>query len=187
MGKMLIDKLLRTCPGIENIYLLVRPKKGKDIHTRLDEIFDDLVIIIESGLSSYRFSKFSFYFLKVFERLREEVPKFRHKIVAMNGDCALTGLGLSLIDRQTLISNVQLVFHAAATVRFDEKLKLAVSINVCGTQEVLELCSHMTKLEVHRIEHRSNNAKLQNVLFSVSIIGCNARVNSLFKLSLTIH
>lgn len=44
MGKMLIDKLLRTCPGIENIYLLVRPKKGKDIHTRLDEIFDDLVI-----------------------------------------------------------------------------------------------------------------------------------------------
>lgn len=44
MGKMLIDKLLRTCPGIENIYMLVRPKKGKDIHTRLDEMFDDLVI-----------------------------------------------------------------------------------------------------------------------------------------------
>ncbi|XP_037045453.1 fatty acyl-CoA reductase wat-like [Bradysia coprophila] len=126
MGKMLIDKLLRTCPGIENIYLLVRPKKGKDIHTRLDEIFDDLV----------------------FERLHEEVPKFRHKIVAIHGDCALAGLGLNLIDRQTLISNVQLVFHAAATVRFDEKLKLAVGINVCGTQEVLELCTHMTKLEV---------------------------------------
>ncbi len=68
--------------------------------------------------------------------------------MAINGDCALAGLGLNLIDRQILITNVQLVFHAAATVRFDEKLKLAVSINVCGTQEVLELCTHMTKLEV---------------------------------------
>jgi hypothetical protein len=43
MGKVLIDKLLRTCPGIENIYLLIRKKKGKDIHTRIDELFDDPV------------------------------------------------------------------------------------------------------------------------------------------------
>lgn len=44
MGKVLIDKLLRTCPGIENIYLLIRKKKGKDIHTRIDELFDDPVM-----------------------------------------------------------------------------------------------------------------------------------------------
>lgn len=43
MGKVLIDKLLRTCPGIENIYLLIRKKKGKDIHTRIEELFDDPV------------------------------------------------------------------------------------------------------------------------------------------------
>lgn len=44
MGKVIIDKLLRTCPGIENIYLLIRKKKGKDIHTRIDELFDDPVM-----------------------------------------------------------------------------------------------------------------------------------------------
>lgn len=43
MGKILIDKLLRTCPGLENLYLLVRTKKGKDVHTRVEEIFDDPV------------------------------------------------------------------------------------------------------------------------------------------------
>lgn len=43
MGKVLIDKLLRTCPGIENIYLLIRKKKGKDIHSRIEELFDDPV------------------------------------------------------------------------------------------------------------------------------------------------
>lgn len=126
MGKMLIDKLLRSCPDIENIYLLVRPKKGKDIHTRLDEIFQD----------------------QVFSVLRDQVPKFDKKIIAIAGDCSLAGLGLKICDRQTLISNVHIVFHAAATVRFDEKLKLAVSINVFGTREIMELCSHIPKLQV---------------------------------------
>lgn len=52
MGKVLIDKLLRTCPGIENIYMLIRQKKGKDIHTRIEEIFDDPVNSLLSILSS---------------------------------------------------------------------------------------------------------------------------------------
>lgn len=130
MGKTLIDKLLRSCPDIENIYLLVRPKKGVDIHTRLEEIFDD----------------------EVFTRLRETVPKFRHKIVALAGDCSLAGLGMKITDRQTLISNVDIVFHAAATVRFDEKLRLAVNINVHGTRELIELCTHMQHLQVNIFE-----------------------------------
>lgn len=43
MGKLLIEKLLRTCSGVASIYLLVRPKKGKDVHQRTEEIFDDPV------------------------------------------------------------------------------------------------------------------------------------------------
>jgi fatty acyl-CoA reductase len=43
LGKLLIEKLLRSCPGIVSIYLLVRPKKGKDVHQRAEEIFDDPV------------------------------------------------------------------------------------------------------------------------------------------------
>lgn len=66
----------------------------------------------------------------------------------MPGDCAMAGLGLTLTDRQTLITNVTTVFHAAATVRFDEKLKFAVSINVHGTRDVINLCHQMTRLKV---------------------------------------
>lgn len=84
----------------------------------------------------------------MFSKLREEVPKFRHKIVAIAGDCSITGLGLSIFDRHILISNVNVVFHAAATVRFDEKLKLALNINVNGTKELLNLCSAMEQLTV---------------------------------------
>jgi alcohol-forming fatty acyl-CoA reductase len=76
------------------------------------------------------------------------VPKFRHKIVAVAGDCSLAGLGLSLNDRQMLVSNVGIIFHAAATIKFDERLKLAVDINVHGTRDVLELAKEMTILKV---------------------------------------
>ena len=44
MGKILVEKLLRACTGIDKIYLLMRPMKGLDIDCRLQEIVDIRVI-----------------------------------------------------------------------------------------------------------------------------------------------
>ena len=38
MGKVLVEKLLRCCPGVKTLYLLMRPKAGNDIRTRLEEL-----------------------------------------------------------------------------------------------------------------------------------------------------
>jgi hypothetical protein len=38
MGKVLVEKLLRSCPDIATIYLLMRPKRGKDIRARQEEL-----------------------------------------------------------------------------------------------------------------------------------------------------
>lgn len=35
MGKVLVEKLLRSCSGLNRIYLLIRTKKGKDAKERL--------------------------------------------------------------------------------------------------------------------------------------------------------
>jgi len=43
LGKVLIEKILRCLPDVEHIYMLVRPKKGKDPKHRLDEIFNSPV------------------------------------------------------------------------------------------------------------------------------------------------
>jgi hypothetical protein len=43
MGKVLLEKLLRSCPHLSNIYLLVRSKKGKKVDSRIEELFDDPV------------------------------------------------------------------------------------------------------------------------------------------------
>lgn len=84
----------------------------------------------------------------MYDKLRETHPKFRHKIVALAGDCQLAAVGLSLQDRQTLIANVNIIFHCAATIRFDEKLKLAIDINVHGTKDIIELARQMPALKV---------------------------------------
>jgi nucleoside-diphosphate-sugar epimerase len=44
--------------------------------------------------------------------------------------------------------NVSVVFHAAATVRFDEPLRNAVLLNTRGTRELLALAKDMTNLKV---------------------------------------
>lgn len=43
LGKVLVEKLLRCLPDIAHIYILMRPKKGKDVKQRLEEIFNSPV------------------------------------------------------------------------------------------------------------------------------------------------
>lgn len=38
MGKVLIEKLLYSVPDIGNIYVLIRPKRGKSVAQRLEDI-----------------------------------------------------------------------------------------------------------------------------------------------------
>ena len=40
MGKVLIEKLLRSCPDMDTIYLLVRPKSGCQASQRIQELVD---------------------------------------------------------------------------------------------------------------------------------------------------
>ncbi|XP_018570240.1 fatty acyl-CoA reductase wat-like [Anoplophora glabripennis] len=124
IGQILVEKLLRSCP-VSTIYVLMRQKKGKDIDVRLQEIFDD----------------------HVFSRMKKACPGFRQKVVAMEGDCNLPDLGLSDEDKKVLIDGVSIVFHIAATVRFEEKLKTAVIANIRATRDLTLLARQMSHLK----------------------------------------
>lgn len=50
---VLIEKLLRSCGDIDTLYVLVRPKKGKDPVNRLHDMLDEFV----STISTYIFPK----------------------------------------------------------------------------------------------------------------------------------
>nr|QGV11529.1 FAR2 [Tetrastichus brontispae] len=125
MGKVLVEKLLRSCPGIKNIYLLMRPKRGQGVQQRLQELLN----------------------APLFDKLRQDCPHELLKIVPVAGDITEPELGISEADQELLIRCVSVVFHSAATVKFDEALKLSVTINMLGTKRLVQLCHRMHNLE----------------------------------------
>lgn len=125
MGKVLVEKILRSCPEVKTLYLLVRPKKGKEPVQRIEEIVSS----------------------KLFNTLREDYPEFHKKLIPVCGDILHDNLGVCQTDEQKMIDNVQIVFHSAATVRFDEEMKLSVEMNVHGTNRVLQFCKKLVHIE----------------------------------------
>ncbi|KAH7967946.1 hypothetical protein HPB52_004257 [Rhipicephalus sanguineus] len=45
IGKVLLEKLLRSCPGLKRAYLLVRNKRGQEPQARLEKMFNSEVTI----------------------------------------------------------------------------------------------------------------------------------------------
>lgn len=43
LGKVLVEKLLRTLPGVSLLFMLIRKKKGKCSEERMEKIFDNMV------------------------------------------------------------------------------------------------------------------------------------------------
>lgn len=80
--------------------------------------------------------------------MKKACPNYMNKVKVVAGDCVLPGLGLGEADHEMLCQEVNIVFHIAATVRFNEKLKTAVYINIRSTKHLLELARHMPHLKV---------------------------------------
>ncbi|CAK1592918.1 unnamed protein product [Parnassius mnemosyne] len=118
LGKLLIEKLLRTC-ALSKMYLLLRSKKDKRPNERLVEALKD----------------------PLFDELRKEKPNFADKISVIQGDVSEIRLGMSDEDWNTLSNQVHVIFHIAATVKFDEQIKTALLINARGTREALRLAT----------------------------------------------
>ncbi|XP_070505222.1 putative fatty acyl-CoA reductase CG5065 [Chironomus tepperi] len=125
IGKVLVEKLLRSCPGIENIYLLCRSKKGISINERLEEITSS----------------------PAFDLLREQNPQALNKIILIEGDVAMLELGISNEDQQILKDKVSIVMHSAATISFTEPLKVAVNTNLRSMRELIALAKGIKNLE----------------------------------------
>ncbi|CAH1715027.1 putative fatty acyl-CoA reductase CG5065 [Aphis gossypii] len=125
MGKVLVWKLLYSCPGIKKIFVLIRSKRGKSALLRYQEI-------IKAPL---------------FDSIRKTNKSLLSKLQVVCGDVGLEGLGISEEMKEKLISDVSIVFHGAATLNLDASLNEAINLNTTGTLRMLEFCSNMKKLE----------------------------------------
>lgn len=85
--------------------------------------------------------------MQVFDRIRESHPERLQKIVFVAGDISKPNIGLNHSDLQMLKENVNIVFHSAATVRFDQGIKEAVNLNTLGSKRLWDLCVEMHNLK----------------------------------------
>ena len=126
IGKVLLEKLLRSCPNIGKLYLLIRPKKSQDCHQRIEEISQS----------------------PIFDKIKADNPDFHQKLVPIHGDITEAGLGISPENVELLEKEVNVVFHSAATIRFDEPLRIAMDMNVLAVRRMIHLCVNFKNLEV---------------------------------------
>ncbi|XP_049982449.1 fatty acyl-CoA reductase 2 isoform X1 [Alexandromys fortis] len=142
LGKVLMEKLFRTSPHLKVIYILVRPKSGQTLQERVFQILNS----------------------KLFEKVKEVCPNVHEKIRPISADLNQRDLAISKEDMQELLSCTNIIFHCAATVRFDAHLREAVQLNVIATQQLLLMASQMPKLEAFiHISTAFSNCNLSHI------------------------
>lgn len=108
LGKIILEKLLRTCPDVNKIYVMVRPKRGIEPMQRVKSQI----------LNSVCFS----FLTKQFPSRDAFIEFAEKKIVPVQGDLIREGLGLSKEDRLKLTQDVNVIINSAASVNFDDPL-----------------------------------------------------------------
>jgi len=121
VGRLLIEKLLRACVGIERIFVLVRAKRGKSPKERLQQITSSLI----------------------FDGVRQSL----NKLVAIEGDLTKECYGLSQESLKLLKDEeVSVIFHSAASVNFHEPLRDATLTNLVGAYNAIKLAKELPSL-----------------------------------------
>uniref|UniRef100_A0A1I7ZTN2 Fatty acyl-CoA reductase n=1 Tax=Steinernema glaseri TaxID=37863 RepID=A0A1I7ZTN2_9BILA len=124
LGKVLVEKLLWSFPDIKNVFVLVRDRRGVAPKERVQKLLES----------------------PIYNRLRLRDSSIFQKIVPLSGNLMEEELGLNELDMRRLCDEVSIVFHCAATVKFDEVLRVSVEMNVLGTQRLIALCHKMGNL-----------------------------------------
>jgi long-chain acyl-CoA synthetase len=138
LAKAVVEKLLHDLPEIGQIYLLIRPRPKAnggfiDPRERLrDEVLDNTA------------------FKRLRERHGEQFEAFcESKITCVPGDLTRDRLGLDDAVYSELTRKLNVVMNSAATVVFDERLDLALTLNTLGPGRLLDLAKAAGAIYVH--------------------------------------
>jgi fatty acyl-CoA reductase len=117
LGQLVLERLLRST-GVRKIYVLLRAKRGEDIHSRLRKMLENSVVM---------------HLLRNNDVLRKVVP--------VAGDMTAPGLGISITDRHMLQLEVQTVIHCAADIRLENGIQELLLANYEVSQSTARIRS----------------------------------------------
>lgn len=119
LGKVLLWKFLDACSNVGDIYVLLRPKNNQSAEKRMAQLLRT----------------------KPFNYNEQQHGHLLKKVIAIDSDITKIGLGLSEQDSILLREKVNIVFHCAASVKFNAPLKDNLRDNFYGSKYVIDLCN----------------------------------------------
>ncbi len=123
IGKVLVEKLLRSVPEVAKLTLLIRPGAGRSAGERLaDEVLGSPIMAYLRALHAEDWESWA-----------------AGKVEAVAGDLGADRFGLADERYAALCEQIDRVVAAAATVTFDERLDRALELNAYGARRALEL------------------------------------------------
>lgn len=129
IGRVLLEKLLRSYEGIVTIYILMRTKKNQN---PLERMHKQLLKV------------------PIFDVIRAQPngSKLLDKIKVIPGDIGEPNFNICEEDMKTLLNDetLSIVFHSAATIKFDEPLKVSVKLNLVATKTLVDFCKRLPNL-----------------------------------------
>ncbi|KAL0735318.1 hypothetical protein Bca4012_011528 [Brassica carinata] len=134
LSKVLVERVLSLQPNVKKLYLLVRASDNKSAEQRLhNEVFEkDLFKVLRKNIGD--------------ESLNALISE---KVVPVPGDVTLNNMGVSDFNLlQDMMQEIDIVFHAAATTRFDERYDVALRINTFGALNVLNFAKKSVKAQL---------------------------------------
>ncbi|KAJ8707905.1 hypothetical protein PYW07_011582 [Mythimna separata] len=111
------------------------------------------------GLDQHSLAQLS----QVFHVVRAHCPQQLDKLSMLAGDVTAPRLGL---DQHSLaqLSQVSVVFHSAATLKFDEPLRVAVEQNLRSVLTLMDICDQLPNMQVLvHVSTAYSNAELTHV------------------------
>lgn len=133
VGKALLEKILRCCLDVAQVFVLIRPNAAG---TADDRLHNEL---LTSGI---------FDTLKALVNDPVEYSRIMSKVVAVAGDVSHPRTGLSDSSIESL-QHVSIVFHCAASINFSERLDRAAQLNTKGAVEMYTIASTLPVLECY--------------------------------------
>ncbi|KAF9571133.1 cyclin-dependent kinase inhibitor far1 [Mortierella alpina] len=133
MGKIIVEKILRSLPMVQKIYMLVRAPSKAAAYDRLEkEIFGS----------------------RIFETIKDQISndkarleEMKRKVVPILGNLESDGLGISSEDLEMIRKDTRVFLHFAASVNFDDPLHVALELNTRGTLRALGVAQQMEQLQ----------------------------------------
>ncbi|KAL7134061.1 hypothetical protein ABFS83_11G001800 [Erythranthe nasuta] len=132
LGKVLIEKMLRTAPDVQKIYVLI---KAKNSEAALERLKNEVINA------------------ELFKNLKEKHGKsyqgfMLSKLIPVVGNVCETNLGLDKHTFDFMTNELDLIINSAANTTFDERYDTALDINTGGPTRLIGFAKQCLKLKL---------------------------------------